>query len=466
MVFATMRWGLSTLPAAALIFLSTAALAAESVDPSQAAEPSQSTEPGRADEPSQAAEPDQPTEPKLLGGDLGGLRTGLAATGIKLGVSYIGETLGVVSGGVRRGFVYEGQVGVSLHVDLDKLAGWSGARAHVNAIDVHGRGASRNLLGGNLMVASGIEALPAVRLYKLWLDQSLFDDRLSIRVGQLAADDEFAISDTASNLINSTFGFPLITSANMTAGGPAYPLPTPGVRVQVKPASDVTLHAAVFSGNPGGQGCFGNPQLCNRNGTTFSFSGGTLWLGEAQYALNSEKTATGLPGTYKLAGWRETGTFLNQFTGVLDRSGDWGIYGIADQMVWRRPGNEDQSLNVFVRAGGVPSDRNLVSWYVDGGIGLKAPLADRPDDVLTLGFAYGKISDAAARADRAAGPPTAVRDLEAVLELSYSASIAAGWTVQPDLQYVIHPGGNVANPTGTGTIGNALVLGLRTTLLF
>jgi porin len=465
-VFATMRWGLSTLPAAALIFCGTTTFAAESVDPSPAAEPGQSAEPSRADEPNQPAQPNQPAEPKLLGGDLGGLRTGLAAAGIELGISYIGETLGVVSGGVRRGFVYEGQVGVSLHVDLDKLAGWSGARAHVNAIDVHGRGPSRNLLGGNLMVLSGIEALPAVRLYKLWLDQSLLDDRLSIRFGQLAGDDEFAISNTAGGLINSTFGFPLITSANMTGGGPAYPLPTPGVRVQVKPASDVTLHAAVFSGNPGGQGCFGNPQLCNPSGTTFSFSGGALWLGEAQYAVNTEKTATGLPGTYKLGGWRETGTFLNQFTGALDRSGDWGIYGIADQMVWRQPGNDDQSLNVFVRAGGVPSDRNLVSWYVDGGLGFKAPLADRSDDVLTLGFAYGRISDAAVRADRTAGPPTPVRDLEAVIELAYSASIAPGWTVQPDLQYVIHPGGNLASPTGTGTIGNALVLGLRTTMAF
>jgi porin len=38
--------------------------------------------------------------------------------------------------------------------------------------------------------------------------------------------------------------------------------------------------------------------------------------------------------------------------------------------------------------------------------------------------------------------------------------------LQPDLQYVIHPGGNVASPTGSGSVGNALVLGLRTTFAF
>ena len=97
---------------------------------------------------------------------------------------------------------------------------------------------------------------------------------------------------------------------------------------------------------------------------------------------------------------------------------------------------------------------------------MKGPVVQRPDDVLTLGVAYGQISAAAARADRVAGPPTPVRDHEAVIELSYIARLASGWTVQPDLQYVIHPGGNVTNPNGTGTVKNALVLGIRTTITF
>ena len=153
----------------------------------------------------------------------------------------------------------------------------------------------------------------------------------------------------------------------------------------------------------------------------------------------------GLPGSYKVGARFETGAFPDQFTGLRDHSGDWEVYGIADQMVWRRPGTDDQGLSVFVRIAGAPSDRNLVSFYVDGGLGLKGPVVQRPDDVLTLGVAYGQISAAAARADRVAGPPTPVRDHEAVIELSYIARLASGWTVQPDLQYVIHPGGNVAN---------------------
>ncbi|HZT87484.1 MAG TPA: carbohydrate porin [Stellaceae bacterium] len=417
-----------------------------------------------ADEPAEA--PPAAAEPKLLLGDLGGLRPKLAAQGIDLGITYIGEAFGNVTGGVRRGAVYEGQLGVSLDADLGKLVGWPGAKAHVNAIEIHGSGPSADLLGGNLMTVSNIEARPTLRLYALWLEQNFADDRLSVRIGQLAADAEFITSNTAGGLINGTFGWPLLTAADTRGGGPAYPLPQPGVRLQAKSAEDVTVRAALFSAQPGGRGCTGNPQVCDPHGVAFSLSGGTLWLAEAEYDANAGKNAAGLPGAYKLGGWRETGAFADQLSGALDRSGDWGVYGIVDQMIWRRAGTEDQGVSVFVRLGGAPSDRNLVSFYADGGIGFKAPFAERPGDVLTLGAAYGRISGDAALADRLAGPPTPVRDHEALIELSYAAAIKPGWTLQPDLQYVIHPGGNVLAPNGGGVIGNALIFGLRTSLAF
>ena len=174
----------------------------------------------------------------------------VGAAGIELGISYIGETLGVVSGGVKQGARYEGQLGVSLDADLDKLTGWPGAKAHANAFAIHGRGTSADLLGNNLMTVSNIEALRTVRLYALWIEQGLFDDKLSIRIGQLAADAEFVVSNTAGGLINGTFGWPLANSADTIGGGPAYPLPQPGARLQIKPKSDITLRGAVFAANP------------------------------------------------------------------------------------------------------------------------------------------------------------------------------------------------------------------------
>ena len=138
----------------------------------------------------------------------------------------------------------------------------------------------------------------------------------------------------------------------MAQGGPVFPLATPGVRIAVKPTDQITLQAAVFSGDPAGSNCNDVPQACNRYGTTFSFSGGTLWMGELQYAINQDKKAAGLPGVYKLGGWYATTDFADQHYGVdaasnvvslaaptavgpLYHMGNGGIYAVVDQMVWR-----------------------------------------------------------------------------------------------------------------------------------
>src|SRR6478736_3741208 len=46
-------------------------------------------------------------EPKLLFGDLGGLRDTLGSVGIGFGLDYIGETFASVTGGIKRGAVYD-----------------------------------------------------------------------------------------------------------------------------------------------------------------------------------------------------------------------------------------------------------------------------------------------------------------------------------------------------------------------
>ena len=51
--------------------------------------------------------------------------------------------------------------------------------------------------------------------------------------------------------------------------------------------------------------------------------------------------------------------------------------------------------------------------------------------------------------------------------LTYQWKLADNWFVQPDLQYIIHPGANVASPANPiAAIPNALVLGTRVTLRF
>jgi porin len=421
-----------------------------------------------------------------LTGDWGGGRSVLKDKyGTEVTVSYIGETLSVLSGGLHRHASYEGRLEFSLDTDLQPLAGWKGGSTHVTIFDIRGgaHNAAQNV--GSIADPSNIDAHPTTRLFTVWFQQNLLDDRLSVRVGQLASDDEFFISPTAGGLINATFGWTGMLGANIHSGGPAYPLSAPGARIAIKPTERLTLLTAVFSGDPAGRNCDRDPQECNNHGTTFSFSGGALWMNELQYAINQEKKTQGLPGIYKFGAWYATANYADQHYGrndvggvvsladsaavaPLNHAGNWGFYGLADQTVARWG---ERSLSMFMRAGVQPRDRNLISYHVDGGAGVKGLFSSRPDDLLTFGFAYRRISSSAVAFDRdtlaTSGAPYPVRNYEMQVELNYSAQIAPWWTLQADLQHIRHPGGRVSDPANhNGIVKDALVVGVRSTMKF
>jgi porin len=414
-------------------------------------------------------------------GDPGGVRKWLAERGVNYGFIYNGEILGNVSGGVRRGAIFEGKLEAYVNADLEKLVGWRGLTFFSSAFQIHGTGGLRrdNLL--NLTAISNIEALPSTRLSEIWLEQTFFNDKLGIRFGQLTADSEFFISDHSGVFINS--GWPTITAENLPSGGPAYPLSTPGIRVKVNPTKDVSLLAALFNGDPAGPGP-GEAEEKNRHGLNFRLRDPAFLIGEAQYRYNQDKRATGLAGTIKLGGWYHFDRFDDQRFGTDGRSladpasngiprrlrGTSGLYGIIDQQIYRPPGGDAESgVAVFARIAASPPDRNLIDFYVDGGVTFFGMITSRPDDKFGATFTYAGVSSDARALDRDrvvfTGIPYPIRNYEMTFELTYQAQIVPGWTVQPDFQYVINPGGNVPNPndpTGLSPIKNAAIFGLRT----
>jgi porin len=141
---------------------------------------------------------------------------------------------------------------------------------------------------------------------------------------------------------------------------------------------------------------------------------------------------------------------------ALQHSGDFAVYGVIDQMLWRAPGGRgERALEGFVRVMAAPDDRNPISLYLDAGLTFKGLVGSRPDDLIGLAVATGMA--------------TPIPDYETTIELTYRMQLAPNWLLQPDLQYIVHPGGNVANPrdpTGATAIPNAFVVGLRTILKF
>jgi porin len=419
-----------------------------------------------------------------LSGDWGGTRSALEDKGVVLGGDTIDEVLGNVSGGAKRGSIYDGRLEIFATLDLDKLFAWPDATFHVNAYQTHGRGLSANYLGNNLMTASNIEAARSTRLFDLWIEQLFLAGALSVRGGQIAADDEFFTSLYAGNFINGTFGWPAIMASDMPSGGQAYPLATPGLRLAYAPSREVTLAAAIMNGDPAGSG-LANPQQRDANGTAFRFNDGAFVIAEGRYAVNQARDAPGLPATYKLGFWYHSGAFADE---RYDSSGQslaaptstgigrkhWnnlGIYGVADRQLWR-DSDADRSLGVFLRLGVAPlADRNLVTFYADTGFNFKGAFAGRSDDIFGIAFAVAQIGRAARALDRDqrsfSGIAQPIRDNESMIEMMYRFQATPWWALQPDLQFIRHPGGDVALSTQPSrAVPNAFVLGLRSAVLF
>lgn len=417
-------------------------------------------------------------------GDWSGYRKPLEDAGIQIGADEIFDALANPVGGQKQGAAFEGRFEIFANADLDKSFGWHGALLHANAYLIHGNGLSSDDVG-NLLTVNNIGATPGTRLFGLWLQQSFLDDALSLRAGQIAADDEFFVSQYAALFLNSTFGWPSILGVNLPSGGQAYPLATPGLRVRYAFSPAVTLSTAIFNGDPAPEGA-GDPQRRDAGGTNFRLDGGLFWIGEFAYSSDLPIGGDEVPGTYKIGGWYHDGRFKDQrlddaglsladpaSSGIpASHRGDFGGYVIADQLLWRTGGSSDRGLSMFFRAGGNPTDRNLIEFHLDGGATFTGILPGRDNDILGFGMSYERISATRRqwvedlRNFTAGGLPGA--DFESALELSYQAQLAPWWVAQPDAQFILHPGARLPDfaAPSRAVPANALILGMRTAISF
>lgn len=423
-------------------------------------------------------------EQDYLLGTWGGARTWLKDHGVDFEFVYFGAWPRNMKGGIKTGQVYEGTFMALLDVDSEKLLGYSGGHLRAIGLSIHnGDRFSPNYVG-DLNQVSLLDFPDSLRLWELWYEQQLFGGKLSFKFGQMAIDQDFLMPEyylslASLNFLNQTFFFPTVAFNVYDQNIPGFPVGhhalastpygAPGARLRYSPTERCYLQAGVYDGNPDR---FGDGTRINLHEEE-----GALAYFEAGYRLNGAKGDTGLPGNFKVGGWYHTDEFYDYYstltapiTGATPEthSGNWGVYFLADQTLYREsPPEEDparQGLVGFFRVAATPVAQNIAPLGIDGGVVYKGLFPTRDWDTLGVAFSYMEMSDEIADAQRlinsvlpgAAGVPV---DYEAVLEVSYRAQLTAWWTLQPDFQYVMHPGGSSEHD-------NAYVFSLFTTLRF
>jgi len=423
-------------------------------------------------------------------GDMWGLRPALATHGVTLTILENIETFGNLSGGVRQGFEADGLTTVTLQMDTEKAFGLKGGTLNVSGLQYWGG----NLTADNLLALqtlTDIEAPVGVRLWELWYQQK-FGDKFDVKIGEQSLDEEFIIAPSGNSLfLNGVSGWPGLPTVDLPGGGPAYPLSGLGVRGRAQVTDSLTVLAGVFNGSPIPWDSPNTPRS-NPNGVSFPLDTGTLAIAELQYAFGSSTAgkpnpAGPLPGVYKIGAWYDSYKFDDQQYDAMGAPlasplsngipatlhGDFSLYGVIDQMIWRSQDNANRSLNVFVRPMFTPyQDRNLVSASINAGFALKAPLPTRDNDAFGVEMGTVWASSGASGFDRQMqfyqpSVYTPIRSSETFIEATYQAQILPSWQIQPDVQYFINPGLGIANPDDPSQrIKNELVIGLRTNINF
>lgn len=403
--------------------------------------------------------------------DWEGYRSRLEDSGLEFSVVYIGEVLANVHGGLQRGTIYEGllKVGVDLHTA--PLGLWSQGLFHASMVYPHGEGLTEKYLG-DLFTFSNIDAPNDPRLFEFWYQHTLASDALSVRIGQLAADEEFASTEYGATLVNGTCGWPAIIAVN--APTPAYPVATPGLRLRGALGCGWSLSTAIYNGQP----CPVDDQgeALNDEGLYFKIKD-AFSVTELRHEWDFRLRSTPLPGSARLGAWFHSGEFDDQHydeSGLSlgdprsegnprAHSGNWGLYLATEQQVSAECDDPSQGLGTFLRLGFAPPDRNSLEFYVEGGVAWRGLFPNRDADALAFAVVYGQMSRHAQAlghdCNRNLQLNTPLPDYEMILEFTYKMEIHSGFLAQPVIGWVIHPG-------GSEEVRDAVVVGMRTTLDF
>lgn len=406
-------------------------------------------------------------ERESLTGNWGGARETLEAHGLELDGDYIGDVIANVRGGHDRHTVYLGNLDLTLTAHLEDLTGLPLGTMFVYGLVNHGGRPSKHV--GDLQGVDNIEAPSTAKLYEMWWQDEFLDHRLSLLAGLYDLNSEFDVIESAAVFVHSSYGIGPELSQSGRNGASVFPTTALALRAKTLVTDRIVLQMAALDGVPG--------DLGDPHGTQVNVSRdqGAMLIAEGAWVLDDDggEDAVSLARQRRERvgrGWGEVPYRLKLAAGVwgytskLDdlsavnangqpvrRQSHPGVYFLADTKLPDGLFAWPEEVSVFFRAGFADERVTTYVAYAGGGVAVTGLLPSRKDDLAGFGVAAAFIGSSFRRALRNEGEDPA--DAEVALEWTYRAALTPWLALQPDLQFVIDPGGI--------HIADALVLGMR-----
>ncbi|MEN9469891.1 MAG: hypothetical protein RL630_1624 [Verrucomicrobiota bacterium] len=382
--------------------------------------------------------------------------------GVEFFADYCGVFQGNPVGGQSQGVAYSQYLPFGF--EWKEPLGWRGVSLRVSAVSGAGRDLSESI--GNAITVSQAWSGSTLFLYQAYFVQKAFDDRLEIGIGRVAAEQFFATLPAFDLLVTGGLNsVPVALELNSTFTGSSSASWFAGARWL--PSEEISVTAAVFQARSelGQAGPYHGLDLGLDAGD------GTFGMLEIGWTPNSEEKSTAVledqsfkrgrrelngdggsfPGVYKLGAYVSNEPETN-YPGGWGAS-PFGFYALGQQTLWEKSPGQKQTAQFSIFGGAVwspPTGVTEMPLDAFAGAVWRGPWSARPADHLYALWQIGTFSEPYTRS---VGQSSAGA-FESVLNAGYIFQITKEFSVQPDIQYIIQPG-------GFGQTGNALVLGLQ-----
>ena len=370
-----------------------------------------------------------------------------AGSAAQLNLLYTGELWDNAAGGLRRGALYMNNVDAQLRVDTERAFGWTGGQAVLEGF-YEGRNSFGNHYAGAVDQQSPIDSagFEMFRLYQAYYDQNF--GNTDVLLGIYDLETEFSTTKPMSLFLskNLTWNTALDQSGTMPQNGAVgpgnYPYTPLALRVRQTLTPDWSVQAVLANG------AADNPKHQSSNGIFISPHYGALGIAEVDYTPSP--TTKLLVGAWALSAKLPTN---DQFTTGLQKReiyGQQGAYlGGATRLY---AGAGKTGLDGFLTLGLSTPESTNTAQSLTGGLVYTGLLTARPHDKIGVSFNENIAPSSYRNAQSLAG--NGFRNDETSFELTYRAKLSEWLTVQPDLQYIIHPGYDPA-------LKNDLIIGLH-----
>lgn len=265
-----------------------------------------------------------------------------------------------------------------------------------------------------------------------WYQQKLFDGKIRMKIGKQDSNTDFGYLNSGWDFMNTAF------SVNPNTPLPSFPNTPFGFMFEINPKEWLSIRNGIYS-----------KDSCPYNIT------------EVEFKPMIKK----MPGRYMLGAWEMSDSngygvatsVDNDETVYNNFNRNYGCYFNFEQMVYKeQKDNPDdmQGLVLFGQLGMSPSNKNDLSKYGSVGLHYKGPIPKRDNDLAGIAVGCGNF---ASRLNNITYDLGGRMGGETVVEAFYRAFITKWFYLQPDVQFIMNPG---------GMYDSSVAIGVRSVITF